>query len=122
MFDTANKRRKAIEQRRQLHTRIARSRRRIGQQTIRLVQGRFLPHRWRQTIQDHPGMALATAAGAGMLLARLCSRTGVGGKSADWLAQWLVGGTWTSLMKHVEQFLSTGEPPSSPSATEPGNA
>jgi len=122
MFDTAGNRRNAIEQRRRLHARIARSRRRINQRTSRLVQGGFLPCSWRRQIEQHPVMALATAAGAGMLLAQLCSRTGVGGKSADWLAERLAGGTWASMMKHVEPFFSTGEPPNSPAAPDAEDA
>ena len=122
MFDTANQRRNAIEQRRQLHTRIARSRRRINGRASRLVQGGFLPSRWRTQIQNHPVVALATAAGAGMLFAQICSRTGAAGKTGDWLAKWLAGGTWASMMKHVEEFLSTGEPSGPPAATEPDDA
>ena len=120
MSNSAN-RRNAIEHRRQLHARIARSRRRIGQQTSHLAQG-FLPLGWRRQVQEHPVMALATAAGAGALLAQVCSQTGAAGKSADWLAQWLAGGTWTSLMKQLEQFLAKGEPPSPAAETEPEDA
>ena len=122
MFDAASNRRNAIEQRRQRHSRITRSRRRLNQHASRLVQGGFLPGGWRQQIQDHPVMALATAAGVGMLLAQSCSRTGGVSKSGDWLAPWLAGRSWASMLKHIEQFLSTGDPPSPPSATEPENA
>ncbi len=122
MSGTANNRRNAIEQRRQLHTKIARSRRRLNQHKSRLIHGGFLPIGWRQQIQDHPVLALTTAAGIGMLLAQLCGRTGGASKSADWLAQRLGGETWASLIKYFEQFLSTGEPPRPPSATEPENA
>jgi len=122
MFDTAHHRRNAIEQRRQLHARIARSRRRLNQHKSRLVQGGFLPDSWRKRIQEHPVLAMTTAAGAGMLLAQICPRTGGAGRSGDWLAQWLAGETWASMLKYVEQFLSTGESPSQPSATEPDDA
>ena len=122
MSGTANNRRNAIEQRRLLHTKIARSRRRLNQHKTRLIQGGFLPLGWRRQIQDRPVVALTTAAGIGMLLAKLCGRTGSAGKSADWLAQWLGGETWASLIKHFEQFLSTDDPPRPPSETEPENA
>lgn len=67
-------------------------------------------------------MALAAAAGTGMLLAQLCTRTGAARRSADWLARWLAGGSVASLLKHVEQLLATGKPASPPPATEPNDA
>lgn len=118
MFRTAHQRRTAIEQRRQLHARIARARRRLDGHTSRLVQGRFLPNSWRRHVQDHPVAALAAAAGIGMLLAQLFSRTGAAGKTGDRLAQWLAGGTWATLLKHVEQFLGAGGPADAPPETE----
>lgn len=122
MFKTAHNRRNAIEQRRLLHARIARSRRRLNSRTSRLVQGGFLPGSWRRNIQEHPLVALATAAGAGMLLAQLCGRSGTASRTGDWLAQWLAGGPWASIMKYVEPFFSNAEFSSSPSATEPDDA
>ena len=67
-------------------------------------------------------MAMTTAAGAGILLAHLCPRTGGAGRSGDWLAEWLAGETWASTLKYVEQFLSTGQSPSPPTATEADDA
>jgi ElaB/YqjD/DUF883 family membrane-anchored ribosome-binding protein len=121
MSTTANNRR-AIEQRRQLHTKIARARRRLNQHKSRLIHGGFLPIGWRQQIQDKPLMALTTAAGIGMLLAQLCGRSGGASKSADWLAQRLGGETGASLIKYFEQFLSNSGPPPPSSSTEPENA
>lgn len=124
MTDAATDRRGAIEYRRQLHARIARSRRRLHQRGSRLIQGGLLPFGWRKYIQDHPAIALATAAGAGMLLAQVGSRSGVARKSADWLAEWLAGSPWTSLIKQLERFLPTAdaEADETPSETEPSDA
>jgi len=122
MSVTANKRRKAVEQRRALHTRIARSRRRLDQHKDRLMRGAFLPFGWQRQIQDHPVMALTTAAGVGVLLAQFCGRSVGASKSADWLAQRLGDESWASLLKHVEQFLSSGQPPRPPSPPEQENA
>jgi len=122
MFKSANQRRDALEQRRMLHARIARSRRRLTGRTARLLEGGFLPVQWRQQIQDHPLMALATAAGVGMLLAQCCAGRSAVGKTGDGLAQWLAGKTWSSWLKHLEPFLSVsrGETPSgTESAADP---
>lgn len=108
IFNSAKRRRKANEQRRQLHAKIARSRRRINGNTSRLVRGGFLPSGWRKQIQDHPVIALASAAGAGMLLAQICGHGGVASKSADWLAETLAGGKLASMIKHVESLFSSG--------------
>jgi hypothetical protein len=122
MFNAANRRQSELEQRRQLHVRIARTRRRINGHTSRLVHGGILPGAWRRKIQDHPIVALATATGAGMLLAQLCSRSGAASKTADRLAEWLAGGTWATLMKQVERFLAKGESTGVSPATEPDDA
>lgn len=121
MSVTTNNRRNAIERRRHLHAEIARSRRRLNLHKSRLLQGGFLPLGWRRQIQDHPIMALSTAAGVGMLFAQLCGKTGVAGKSADWLAQRIGGETWASLLGSFEQFLSNDAAACPPSATEQEN-
>lgn len=121
MLNTAN--RDAIEQRRLLHAKIARSRRRLGSRTAGLRQGTFLPAAWRRQIQEHPVIALATAAGIGMLLAQLCTRTSAAARTGDWLAQWLAGGRWSAIMKYIESILTGYAPaedtPTSNSESEP---
>jgi hypothetical protein len=109
MFGPVDDRGYASEQRRQLHARIARTRRRLNHHSSRLLRSEYLPLSWLRPIRNHPVAALATAAGAGMLFAQICAHSATAGKSADWLAQWLAGSTWTSLLRHVESFLSQRE-------------
>ena len=113
MFDAAHNRRNAMEQRRLLHARIARTRRRIDGHASRLIGGGCLPSNWRRRIQHHPVIALASAAGAGMLLAQLCSRD-----SGTWLAEWLAGATWSSTFKQVERFLRAGRDDDMPQSSD----
>jgi len=118
MFNSTVGRREALEQRRQLHARIARSRRRINGHVSHLKVDGLLRKSWRQKIQEHPVVALATAAGTGMLLAQLLSRGSVTSKLGDGLAKWLSGGAAAGFMKHVERFFATVDNSNADSASE----
>ncbi len=122
MFNTAIQRREAAEQRRQLHARIARSRRRIGRQTSQLGRGSLLPGAWKQQIQEHPIVALATAAGVGMLVAQLTARTGAVHRATESLAQWLAGGRWAEIIKLLERFFASDDATTAASSAEPDHA
>lgn len=112
------KHRIAVEQRRQLHARIARSRRRINGHVSNFVPNGFLPQSWRRSVQENPIMALATAAGVGMLVAQMFSRKSQVACSGDWLAKWLAGGTWASIVTQWERFLTNEGRPGATSSEE----
>ena len=121
MFNAAQQRRHAIEERRQLHARIARSRRRLDQQAARLTQGNWLPTSWRKQIQDRPIAALLVAAGAGALLAQFVSNQAVVRRAGDWLTSRLAGSSLTSLKSQAEALFASWQADDSQPTTEQAN-
>ena len=63
------------ESRRQLHSRIARLRRRLDRRVDRAVDRSLLFGPWREFVQQHPARSLLAAVGLGMFLSTSMAKT-----------------------------------------------
>ena len=95
-----------LERKRELHSRIARSRRRIDRRLRALAdEGRTLVS-WRTHVTRHPAMALAAALGAGLTASSLLRPKRVARWLGDSLLRQAMGGLRQTLWDEFRQIVA----------------
>ena len=106
--------RQAYDERREIHARVARLRRRLSRRAERISDGGLLFGSWRSYVQQYPARSLAMAAGAGLLASSITGRNLDGTRFGDRLCQLATGGTLAAIGREIERFLAAR-----PAATDP---
>ena len=107
----------AEDQRRELHTQIARVRRRLNRRVERIADGGLLLGSWRGYVREYPGRSVVAAAGIGMLLSGFVGRDRDVSRFGDRLCDLATGTSWSVICRQIQQLVAShGRDPDSTQA------